>query len=315
MRVEGRFGFLQPMAKGTSKKQPPPAKRWVFTVNNPPDDWSLDTEAWEYLIYGHEVGEQGTPHIQGFGVLKGKKRRTAVAKLIPNAYLDKAHGTNEQNTAYCSKGNNITTHGTQPKDGAQKTKEHWDHWLAAAKAGNFDEIPAKILMKHFRTCQALRQEYMPKPPDLPPGTVCGVWIWGPRNVGKSHYVREHWPDLFDKNLNKWWDGYREQTAVLLEDVDKSQVNWLPNFMKRWVDRYSFPAEIKGTTRQIRPKEIIVTSNYSLSKWLSMKECQEGDRELFEAVSRRFKVYHMPERGVLNEADGVVPVLTGSGFDV
>lgn len=300
--------------KGTAKQEGA-KKHWVFTINNYDENIEFDLEPWKYLVYGKEVGESGTPHLQGFGSLHKRKRRSAVAKLkgFEHAFLEAAKGTPAQASAYCKKDGDFVEHGEPPKSSGEVTAEHWDHWLAAAKAGKFEDIPAKILIKHFRTCQAIRAEYMPNPPDLPPGTICGVWIWGPRNVGKSHYVREHFEDIYDKGLNKWWDGYREQRTVLLEDVDANQINWLPNFMKRWVDRYSFPAEIKGTNRQIRPQEVVVTSNYSLSKWLSMKERQAGDSELFEAVTRRFKVLHMPERGIIREEDGIVPVCTGSGF--
>jgi len=92
------------------------------------------------------------------------------------------------------------------------------------------------------------------------------WIYGPTAIGKSHYVREcHEPqDLYIKSsTNKWWDGYTDQVAVLLEEVEKADMD---TDLKRWTDKYVFSAEVKGgTISNIAYSVIYLTSNYHPSE--------------------------------------------------
>lgn len=108
-----------------------------------------------------------------------------------------------------------------------------------------------------------------------------MWIFGPTGVGKSHYARHAFGTCYPKGKNKWWDGYRNEETVVIEDVDPADGVWIAYFLKIWGDKYPFIAEIKGRSKEIRPKRIIVTSNYTL------RECM-GRTEDYEPLIRRFK---------------------------
>lgn len=84
--------------------------------------------------------------------------------------------------------------------------------------------------------------------------------------------------MFIKPINKWWDGYKNQEFVLIEDWDKTH-RILAHHIKIWADRYRFTGEMKGSSRVIRPKLIVITSNYSI------EECFEGPD--IAAIKRRF----------------------------
>ena len=67
--------------------------------------------------------------------------------------------------------------------------------------------------------------------------------------------------LYIKEPNdKWWDGYIGQELVIIDDFDKYNLKQSGD-MKRWLDIYPFQAQMKGSMMMIRPKRIVVTSNY------------------------------------------------------
>lgn len=96
------------------------SRRWVFTLNNPTDaDRTLvadlgSHELCKYLIVGRELGESGTPHLQGFVVFHRSTRRTRVAGLLPRAHLEVTVGTSEQAATYCKKEGDYDEYGTFP---------------------------------------------------------------------------------------------------------------------------------------------------------------------------------------------------------
>ena len=57
-----------------------------------------------YMIEAHEIGESGTPHLQGFCILKERMRLTQLKVLCPTAHFEACKGTPYQNFLYCAKG-------------------------------------------------------------------------------------------------------------------------------------------------------------------------------------------------------------------
>ena len=56
-----------------------------------------------HYIYGYEVGEQGTPHIQGYVKFKNQVRFSTMKNKLPRAHIEKARGDPDSNYRYCSK--------------------------------------------------------------------------------------------------------------------------------------------------------------------------------------------------------------------
>ena len=88
---------------------PSRARSYCFTINNwNNQDAKALQELWDsgkckYFIAGKEVGEEGTPHIQGYVMFKNPVTFSTIKSFISRAHIEVARGTAEENIAYCSK--------------------------------------------------------------------------------------------------------------------------------------------------------------------------------------------------------------------
>lgn len=84
-------------------------KYWTIVINNcTKDDWEFmawlgEDDNTEYLIFQAEVGEKGTPHLQGYLCLKMKRRFQSLRKEHPTWHLEARQGSHDDNVHYCSK--------------------------------------------------------------------------------------------------------------------------------------------------------------------------------------------------------------------
>lgn len=104
--------------KDKKKKQISPAKRWCFTLNNYKEG-DMDTiikccssNSSNYIV-GKEVGESGTPHLQGYIEFNKKIRPLNLIEL--GCHWEKAKGNRESNIKYCSKDGDYKTSFYIPK--------------------------------------------------------------------------------------------------------------------------------------------------------------------------------------------------------
>lgn len=262
------------------------ARGWVFTHNNYSDTASEDAVECQYMVYGKEVGAQGTPHLQGYVYFETLKSLKQVTAVLPGCHVEPAitvHAAQE----YCKKEGEWKERGVPPvsnkekgKKGGEKEKRRWDEIRVACEEGRFEDLPDDIRYKNLRLnkqhrCEALRSRTLEDTEEE------HLWYWGEAGTGKSRKAREENPNAYLKMCNKWWCGYTDEDTVLIEDFDKKH-DVLGHHLKIWADRYPFLGELKGDTMKIRPKKIIVTSNYHPdSIWT--------DEETLGPIKRRFKI--------------------------
>lgn len=229
----------------------------------------------QYMILGHEVGESGTRHLQGYVEFTKQIKFNTVKKIISErAHLEPRMGTAVQARDYCMKDGDYWEYGTMKKQGERKDLDNIRQLAAeegmrtVTRRGNFQQI--KVAEKYLT--------YNEEPRDWKP-TV--YWLWGPTGTGKSRKAREltEKMDTYTKNDGtKWWEGYDGQEAVIIDDFRPSW--WSITEMLSLLDRYEKRVEYKGGTRQFKARMIVVTSA------LCPEECYKNTGEAIDQLLRR-----------------------------
>lgn len=260
---------------------------WMLTIpKNSYKPWNDCPEHISYVKGQLEIGQGGYEHWQILAVYKKKIRMRGVKQ----DFTQQAHCEPSRSAAadkYVWKEETAVA-GTRFEIGEKPFKRNcktdWDVVKQKAINGNIDDIDPQVYIQHYRTLKQIAMDHMVKPDNL--DRCCGIWIYGPPGVGKSHYAREHYGNAYLKMCNKWWCGYQKEKNVLIDDLDLGH-RVLGHHLKIWSDKYAFIAETKGYAVTIRPERIIVTSNYTIQQIFG------DDPSLVEALERRFYRIYIP----------------------
>lgn len=288
------------------------SRNWCFTLNNygVDDVGTIGAMAHRYCIIGREVGENGTPHLQGFMCFKNQRKFDQVQKLFKplKPHIERARGDIDSNIIYCSKEGDVMEFGTRPASAIEKGVLERARWVDAwdmAKAGRFETIDPRISIPYIRNLEHLYNRSRAAEPLADLDILEHEWHWGVTGAGKSFGVRRDNPVFYLKPLNKWWDGYDHEDVVLIEEVDPSHAMKFGAMLKTWCDHYPFRAEVKSSTIYIRPRKIIITSNYPIKVVFP-------DAMMHEPLLRRFKVHHYAEP--FRRVRQIMPVLQRVNVD-
>lgn len=250
------------------------AKNWCFTLNNYTEEELEFIKAWDFeslqgAIVGREIGQNGTPHLQGYLQLAERKRMSQLKSLpgLHRAHLEVAKGSPQANQEYCSKedenpikiGNLLSR-----SQGARTDLEALHESLRGCQPLR------QILNDHFnsfvryqRGITAARYLYAKKR-DWESIVIC---YWGRTGSGKTRAVMENLPSqeaVYIHPGGPWFDGYDGQEIVLFDDFGGSEFKL--TYLLKLLDRYPMQVPIKGGFVQWAPKEIYITSNRAPKDW-------------------------------------------------
>lgn len=201
----------------------------------------------------------------------------------------------------------------------KSNKEKYKNALESAKIDDFDNIDPEILIKNFGNLLKVRDmcfNVSVKANLLIEGPYGNffpnhfLWLSGDTGTLKSFnsslicdiiyqqvvkYCKKRNLDKpsqslyrksYLKKLTKWWNNYKFEKVVIIEEATKEFCKNYIHHLKIWTDQYAFPAEYKGgEIGFIRPEFIIVTSNFSLDDCF-MQEGIDIEKD-YPAIKRRF----------------------------
>jgi len=110
------------------------ARSYCFTLNNyvEADIARLRQVGSEvsYLVFGREVGDSGTPHLQGYVVFNRRVAFSTAKRTIGDrAHLEVTRGSPVQASEYCKKDGQFEEFGTLPEQGKRTDWDAFKEWV------------------------------------------------------------------------------------------------------------------------------------------------------------------------------------------
>ena len=316
-------------------------RSFVFTLNNYVNsdiDYLLSSDIFSYIVFNKEIGSSGTPHLQGYAVLKNRTTLAVIKKKclsLVRAHIEHAI-TVKQAISY-AKGLIYATGEVKP--GSQQDGKYYEAGSPPSQGSREDldecrKLVAEVGMRGVtKTCSFQQIKvaqafltYNEEPRNWKPRVV---WLWGNSGSGKTLKAMtmcafSHGKDVYQKKCkSKWWDGYDAHAAVIIDDFRGNW--WELTEMLSLLDRYGKQVEVKGGWRQFRPRMIVVTSIYPPDRVYNYETC--GDEPIQQLLRRIDETLELKVEGVTyriadwervsedieaGEHEGIIPSRNESG---
>lgn len=269
---------------------------WIFTLNNPEsyEEDDLKNSKHTYLIYQHERGAEGTPHLQGYVRFPNPLTMDGVKRHLKSFryHLETRRGSHDEAINYASKEDTRVKgpyeSGTRPSQGK---RNDITALIESVKEGKSDaellEEHPVTYFKYYRNVDRIRTTAIRKK-KVKPFVVC---LYGPTGSGKSRLVWDNYDEedvysvMSSSSGTQYYDGYYSQKVALFDDY---YGNLKATEFLKITDRYPYRVNTKGSTAPWHPEIIIFTSNVHPQEWYN--RCPEAVQQ---AIARRFdKIYHI-----------------------
>ncbi len=316
---------------GKEKGRDTRSRKYLLTINNPQKHnithetikKALQTYRVKYLSLCDEIGSQKTLHIHVYVYYINALRFSSIKKLLPNANIQTAYGSSQDNRAYLLKskpehnkdengfysyvdsfgkehsGQNLTETfeeiGDCPEEkqgkrsDLQKLFEMITDGMGDAEILRENPDYMKYLNYIERTRQTLREEeFRDKWRDI----SC-IYVYGATDTNKTRTYMEkyQYPNVYritNYAGNAIWDGYRGQDVVIFEEY-RSQ---LPiSELLVWTEGYpNVSLRARYADKVACYTKVVFISNIALEK--QYPNVQEESPETWNAFLRRIqKVIH------------------------
>jgi len=239
-----------------------PHRAWVFTWNNPPADAYELLSAQRHLInsinVGREVGESGTPHLQGHAVFKNPLRLSAILRHLPHGiHWEVRMGTEKQAVDYTMKeGDPDRLDWDDRSQGARTDIRAMSALVAQAPRNAVRAVASQMpdmFVKYHHGVSALARALLPQSA-LRTERTC-TWYYGPSGTGKTHTAVTEATALAggdDTNVFIWntqnfkFAGtYSGQQFVVIDELRADWAGFTYARLLTLLDVYRTEVEVKG----------------------------------------------------------------------
>lgn len=249
-------------------------RNWCFTLNNPKtpfdvdsNEFTCDLEQWHpnncsYIVCQLEMGEQSTPHLQGYLELDRAVRLSTIRKWAPSAHFEPRYGTQAQAIEYAKKAETRTA-GPWEWGVAKNQGQRTDlaELVDQVKSGvsTLDIVSSNPSSLRFIShIERLRSFVSPRKRKIPRI----AWLSGETGTGKTKTAWEVFgfnAYLFTENPGgvQWWQGYKGEQRCILDEFGGDYP--FKQFLQV-LDLHPFRVQVKGGSATLEASDFIITSN-------------------------------------------------------
>lgn len=238
----------------------PRSRGWVFTINNWTDDDLIQVKSLSeqsvYIICEKEIGEKGTPPLQGYVLYENQRSFSSMKKKLLHASLRASVGSPKQNQVYCSKDGVFFEFGKPPDQGHRTDIEEVRSDLA--EGSRMRDIVCTCKSYQSLRIAEMWLKYLEKPRAWKPEVR---WYYGPTGSGKTSDARQWLGDDLYTCLEtaKWFKGYDAHENVMFDDMRRDFCKF--HQLLKLLDKYECRVETKGGSRQFVPHKIVITAPF------------------------------------------------------
>jgi len=267
---------------------------------NPP---CFDVDSMHYLVYQQEIcPTTRTRHWQGYVEFKTQRSTRKASQLLglDKKWLSARRGTREQARDYCLKndtreGNSIPKEFGQWRDNPTDGKGGGN--LSAIimrirNGGTLRNIANEYPNEFIRYSKGIKEYYYETRQDKEWFTPFWV-LHGSSGVGKTEYIYKTFgkSNCFFKAKGRWFDGYRGQPIVVIDEWEKDEEFTYKNILELF-DARPIKVPIKGGFDSFRAKLIVFSSTKHYKEIFNLfpQYDDKGNDVTYKEFERRIDFY-------------------------
>jgi hypothetical protein len=198
----------------------------VFTPNNYTEEEYislLNHHLFKYVVIGKEVGERGTPHLQGYAELVTQMDLVTVKKdKHPRKHFQRRYGSRKEAIDYCKKDGNYHENGRAKRQG-KRTDLNKVRELISSEI-SYRELLQSYELNYGQLRVADRYYTYLEPKRNFKIEV--IWCHGATGTDTSYWAENTFPDAYVKEPDdKWWDEYDGQEVVIMDEFRGSDLKF------------------------------------------------------------------------------------------